>query len=705
VAPVWKALILATALSAPPVLAAQDIGERQLLVTGLRFKGNRSIEPRVLAAAISTSKTSWNLTWFLNPLTRWLGGTRRYLDEDELRNDVLRLQLFYRQHGFYDARIDTTVNRSASKVNITFHITEGPPTVVDTVVVLGVDSVESGDNIDDGLPLEEGDPFNRFLFQASADTVVARLRNRGYPFAQIFRSYAVDRDERRARAEFDVLPGSRARIGEIVVEGLDRISPRTVLRAMRTRPGRYYNQQAIFDSQRALYQRDLFRYVSIGMADDSLVNGVDSLVRLVVRVVEAEQLTMRNGIGYGTIDCLRTSSNVSVRNFLGEGRLLEVVGRLSKIGVGRPLDFGMERSLCRELRNDVFSQRINYQLTASITQPAAIIPRSTISLSGFAERRSEFNAYLHESFGGGLGLRIGFGGVLPPVSVSYRLSTDQTDANEAVFCVFFDQCDPGAIAVFRGRITQGRLGAATSYSSLDNPLEPTSGRVLSLELMHASKLVGSEVRFDRAVGEAIQYFPLGGRRTLATRLRIGVVNAGRGRIGGDTIRYVPPPDRFYAGGPTTVRGFGRNEMGPVVYVTDSIRVESNGDTTPVGVRASPTGSAGILLLNGELRWPTPLLAGKLSLAAYVDIGRLWEQIGARIVPGPTYVTPGVGLQFSSPLGPMRLDAAYNDKDGQLGRLYHVEGNTLTEISGGFQRQRGEKLLSRMQFHFSVGVPF
>ena len=703
-APALKALLLVIAFSAPPVLA-QDLGEPERLVTGLRFKGNRSIDPRVLAAAISTSKTSFNLTWFLNPITRWLGGTRRYLDEAELRNDVLRLQLFYRQNGFYDARIDTTIRRTSSKADVTFHITEGPPTVVDTVMVLGVDSVEDGETVGRGLPLRQGAPFNRFLFQASADTVVSRLRNRGYPFAQVFRSYAVDRQERRARAEFDVLPGARARIGEIVVEGLDRITPRTVLRAMRVRPGRYYNQQAIFASQRALYQRDLFRYVSIGMADDSLVNGNDSLVRLVVRVVEAEALTMRNGIGYGTIDCLRTSSNVAVRNFLGEGRLLELVGRLSKIGVGRPMDFGAERSICPELKDDAFSHRINYQLTASITQPAAIIPRSTITLSGFAERRSEFNAYLHESFGGGLGLRIGFGGWVPPVSLSYRLSTDQTEANEAVFCVFFDQCNPDAVAVFTDRIQQGRLGAATTFSSLDNPLEPTSGRVVSLELMHASRATASEVRFDRAVAEVIQYMPLGRRRTVVGRLRLGIVNAGRGEIGGDTIRYVPPPDRFYAGGPTTVRGFGRNEMGPVVYVTDSVLVAPNGDSTFRNVRASPTGSAGILLLNGELRWPTGLLGGRVGLAAYVDIGRLWEQIGARIVPGETYVTPGVGVQFSTPLGPMRVDAAYNRYPRQLGRLYLVEGDTLTEIPGGFQRDRGASVLSRMQFHFSVGIPF
>ena len=706
----WKAALFSIALSAP--LLAQDITLAQRMVVGLRFRGNRHIPAPILSASIATSNSSWNYR-FLGGILRFLPGTKRYLDETELRRDVLRIQLLYRQHGYYQTRVDTTVQRTDDKARITFHITEGPPTLVDTVIVAGVDSVENSRNIARGLPLSAGRPFNRFLFNASADTITSRLRDRGYPFAEVFRSYSVDLGEERARAEFSVETGKRARIGEIVVEGLDRVSRRTVLRTVRARPGSVFRQQALFNSQRALYQRDLFRYVSVGLHSDSLMPGSDTLVRLLVRVVEAEKLTMRNGIGYGTIDCIRTQSNVRVRNFLGEARLLDLTGRLSKIGVGDPLDFNANNSICPELAHDRFSSDsagLNYNISATITQPGAIIRRSTLSVSGFAERRSEFDAYLHETYGGGVGLRITFAGWVPPLSFSYRLSNDRTQAEPAVYCIFFDQCDPNVTNIFRNTIRQGRFALAVNDNSLDNPLEPVRGRQVNLELVTASALTGSEVRFDRLTGEIIQYFPLGGRRTVATRFRAGLVNAGRGRIGGDTVRYAPPPDRFYAGGPTTVRGFGRNEMGPVVYVVDrsDINVDTVGGVIDTGygnVRASPLGSAGILLMNAELRVPTPVFGGKLSLAAYVDAGQLWEQTGAVIEAGPMYITPGIGLQFTTPLGPMRLDAAYNRYDRQAGRLYVIEGDTLTLADPAFRRGGGGSFLRRMQYHFSVGVPF
>lgn len=684
------------------------------MVVGLRFRGNRHIPAPILAASIATSNSSFTQRAFGGVL-KFLPGTRRYLDDTELRRDVLRVQLLYRQYGYYETKVDTTVQRTDGKARITFHITEGPPTLVDTVIVTGLDSVENARTVSRSLPLRAGSPFNRFAFQAAADTIAGRLRDRGYPFAEVFRSYAVDRGELRARAEFAVETGQRARVGEIVVEGLDKISPRTVHRTVRARPGSVYRQQALFNSQRALYQRDLFRYVSVGLDDDSLVPGSDTLVRVRVRVVEAEKLTMRNGIGYGTIDCIRAQSTVRIRNFFGEARLLDLTGRLSKIGVGDPLDFNADNTICPELANDRFSSDtsgLNYNISATITQPGALIRRSTLSFSAFAERRSEFDAYLHQTYGGGLGLRIGFAGWVPPLSFSYRLSNDRTDAEPAVYCVFFDQCDPNVVNIFRNTIRQGRFAVALNDNTYDNPLEPLRGRQVNLELVHASPLTASEVRFDRLTGELVQYFPLGGRRTVATRVRAGFVAAGRGRIGGDTVRYAPPPDRFYAGGPTTVRGFGRNEMGPVVYVVDSSDVRFSADTltgdstyTAANVRASPLGSAGILLLNAELRMPTPILGGKLSFAAYVDAGQLWEQNGGRFAAGQFYVTPGVGFQFTTPLGPMRLDAAYNSYRRQAGRLYMVAGDELRLIDDDFSRGGGGSFLRRMQYHFSVGVPF
>lgn len=695
-----EAALVFAALSAGP-LASQELQATppERTVTGLHFRGNRALDNYTLASAIATSASSWHYGW---PVLRLLPiGTQRRLDELEFRRDVLRLQLLYRQRGYYEARIDTVVHRTATAADVTFRITEGPPVVVDSVIVAGLDDVGSDPPVRQ-LPLRAGAPFDRLLFDASADTLTLWLRNRGYPFAGVFRNYTVDRPGRTARVEFDAAPGARARVGEIRIEG-EGVRPRTVRRSLAVAEGDQFSQDALFQSQRSLYQSDQFSYASVAVAPDSVVGGVDSLVRLRVQVVPAPPLRLRAGAGYGTIDCFRTSAVLTARNFAGEARTLDVTGRLSKIGVGDPLNFGLENSVCRELLRDSIGggpDRLNYLASVTLTQPALLLGRATVSVSAFAERRSEFRAYRFRSVGASVGLRTGFGRHVP-VSLTYRISRDETEAEAAIFCIYFNTCDPATLARFTAPVRDGRLSLSLVNTFVDSPVEPSRGYVLSFEGTAAAAPLGSEVDFQRAVAEAVRYLPLGRRSVLALRLRTGVIRTGRGAVG-DSVRYVPPADRFYAGGPTTVRGFGRNEMGPVVYVADSARLEPSGDITYFGLRSSPVGSGAIVLGNLEVRWPAPLWSARLALAAYVDAGELWPLTSGSPVSG---VTPGLGLQLSTPLGPMRLDAAYNGYGRQRGPLYLISGGQLVPGPSDFRPKSGATFTSRIQWHFSVGLAF
>ena len=74
-------------------------------------------------------------------------------------------------------------------------------------------------------------------------------------------------------------------------------------------------------------------------------------------------------------------------------------------------------------------------------------------------------------------------------------------------------------------------------------------------------------------------------------------------------------------------------------------------------------------------------------------------------PGGVRVTPGLGLQLMTPLGPMRLDAAYNGYGTQPGPLYEIEGSVLTLRDTDYQRPPAPTVLGRIQWHFSVGLAF
>jgi outer membrane protein insertion porin family len=692
-------------------LAAQPGQASERTVTSVRFQGNHAIDGLTLESAISTSASSWT---YRVPILKHLGlGQRRWFDELEFRRDAIRVQILYRLHGYFEARVDTTVTRTATTAAVVFHIVEGPPVLVDSIVVRGVDSILDERRLATRLPLTEGEPFDRDRFDAASDSVLVTLRNRGYPFVAVFRNYSVNRATRTASVDYDVVPGPRARVGDVTIKGNQGVSARTIQRSLAVRRGDWFSEDALYDSQRSLYQTDLFRYATVAVDPDSLVDGTDSLVRVLVQVSEGPRSRIRAGVGYGTIDCFRSQATFSTFNFLGGGRRLELAGKLSKLGVGSPTNWGLGSSICSALSGDPFSARTNYLASATFTQPAAFSRRSTLTLTGFGERRSEYKAFEHDGIGGSLAASFGLGRV-SLLTLSYHLSYGRDTADAAVFCVYFNRCEPQTVGFLLQYRRQAALSLALVRSTANSPIEPTSGSVLSFEASHASPLVGSDslIAYDKVVAEGGWYFQLTPGWVMALRVRGGTVRPRSAFVAGTSIRFVPPEERFYAGGPSSVRGFGRNEMGPLVYVADSMVLDpASGDSVPVNVRTSPIGSYAIALANVELRMPSPVWPSRLRFAAFVDAGELWDQTAGGLMPAGLKVTPGVGLRVGTPLGPLRLDVAYNEYPRQKGPLYLVSQTGTGALQLKLQQSdypgppRGGGFLQRLQVQFSVGEAY
>jgi outer membrane protein insertion porin family len=704
-------LVLAVAVISFRDGTAQSGPLLERTVTSVRFQGNHAIDGLTLASAIATSASSWT---YRVPLLKYLGlGQRRLFDELEFRRDAVRVQILYRLHGYFEARVDTSVTRTASTAAVVFRIAEGPPVLVDSIAVRGVEGILDARRLASRLPLAEGKPFDREQFNAAADSVLLTLRNRGYPFVAVFRNYSVNRVTRTASIDYEVVPGPRARIGAVTVTGNQGVSERTIRRSLAVRNGDWFSEDALYDSQRSLYQTDLFRYATVAVDPDSTVDGADSLVKILVEVSEGPRSRIRAGVGYGTIDCVRSQATFSTFNFLGGGRRLELAGKLSKLGVGAPTNWGLGRSVCSALSGDQFSARTNYLASATFTQPAAFSRRSTLTLTGFGERRSEYKAFEHDGVGGSLAMSFGLGHV-SLLTLSYRLSYGRDRGDSAVFCVYFNRCEPQTVGFLLEYRRQAALSLTLVRNTANSPIEPTSGSVLSLEASHASPLVGSDslIAYDKVVTEGAWYLQLTRGWVVALRLRGGVVRPRSAFVAGTSIRFVPPEERFYAGGPSSVRGFGRNEMGPLVYVADSMVFDpASRDSVPVNVRTSPIGSYAITLANLELRMPSPVWPSRLRLAAFVDAGELWDQTAGGLLPAGLKVTPGVGLRVGTPLGPLRLDVAYNDYQRQKGRLYLV-----SQAPGGAPQlklrpteylgpPRGGGFLQRLQVQFSVGEAY
>ncbi|MDB4899586.1 MAG: surface antigen, partial [Gemmatimonadetes bacterium] len=251
--------LLATLLLATAAMAAgaqgTECGEGDREVRSLSFRGNRAFPSRDLALRVATTPSD------LLQRTIRVGGTRHCLDSDALRLDVGRLRVYYRRQGYYSAAVDTSVTADPDgSVSVAFIINEGEPARIDTLRITGLDSVTAPLAATQTLDLRTGVVFGLTRMQAAIDSIKSRLRNNGYPRADVAASYTVDSAGRHAVVDLGVIPGSRARIGAVRVsnEGLPgesaRIGDQTVRRILAVQAGDEYSEHELADAQRALYQ-------------------------------------------------------------------------------------------------------------------------------------------------------------------------------------------------------------------------------------------------------------------------------------------------------------------------------------------------------------------------------------------------------------------------------------------------------------------
>jgi outer membrane protein insertion porin family/translocation and assembly module TamA len=671
-------LLLALVATVAVPAAAQDLscdrGDRE--VRTLQFRGNTEFTYEALAATVTITPSTLPGVPLL--------GERRCLDPVEFARDIQRVETLYRRRGFPDVVVDTTVRTVRSNViDVTFVIEEGRPLRVTSFALRGVDTIAEVQQAVRTFPLRVGGVFDRGALEAGRDSLLRQLRNAGWPQAEALLAYTTDTEARTAAVEVTVVPGVRARIGRIAIvvdttEGEARIAVSTVRRTLALRTGDWYSARAIIDAQRNLYQTDAFRRVDL--FPDSIQPAGDSIVNLTVRLVEGDRFAARGGIGWATLDCFRFQGTLTDRDFLPYAQRLELNARLSKIGIGEPLNGAPE--LCQQqARRDPYSTTLNYYASVTVRQPVRARQSRIPTLTVFSSTLSEYRAFLRRTPIGGVVSLTNPVQSRVPSTLAYQLELGRTEAEPAFFCAVFNACDQDARTFLQRNTRLAAIDYSVTRQSLDNPIQPRRGTTLRLDLRHASTYIGSDEtqQFNRAIGDASWYFAVGSASTLIAHVRGGVV-FGAGRIP-SSITFIPPQERLYAGGPTTVRGFRQNELGPAVYIVDGYtEVLEDGatyfraDSGSVPERVVPTGGNSLVVGNLELQLPSPVAPGLLKLAVFADAGRLWNRAQGNTQrledDGPTVkVTPGVGVRIRSPFGAIRVDLGYNPYRLPTGAAY------------------------------------
>ena len=746
---------VAASVAAPVAGRAQDVacdrGDQE--VRALEFRGNRAISDEDLALRVTTTPSSWgrrNLhLWFAE---------KRCLNREELPRDVLRLKAYYRERGFYSAQVDTLVQPlGKDAVRVVFSINEGQPTRVASYTITGLEGIPDSANVVNSLQLRIGQPFDFYKFRADLDTIVHRLRDAGYFRAEALPGYETRNDSLLARASITILPGKRARFGEPIFsitpadERGQQLRTEVVRRVLGIRPGDQYSDRAIVEAQRNLFQLGTYRHIEVAPLPDSLQPPGDTIVVLKVSLSEDYMRQLDSELGWATLDCVRIRLQYVDKNLLGTARRFELTGQASKIGYGTPLASRSTRDFCsfasggRITSDSQFSRKLHYYTGATVRQPRLLGTRWVPTATLYGERRGEYKAYLRSTQIGGDFSATRDVGDRMPFRLGYTIEYGQTEAPAAAFCALFNRCDALSRQDLEERATLGVASAALARIRTDNLINPSQGVAMRGEIRSsASRFLGTSDKlfFNKGTSDIAWYHPLGYRNTVAFRLRGGLVFGRRLNLS-DSGVFIPPQERLYAGGPTSVRGFQQNELGSLVYIARSNEVQVDSSVVgPAGreyhfeaighpdsiapERAVPLGGNSLFVANLEYRLRDPFfLPDLLQYTLFVDGGDVWNRDSRG---GKLKWTPGVGVRALTPVGPVQMNIGFNRYRREQGPLYYnpnvetlacaTPGNMLTYtrdpqknelVTDGFCPSfapiRRDKWYQKLTFTFSIGPDF
>jgi outer membrane protein insertion porin family/translocation and assembly module TamA len=318
--------------------------------------------------------------------------------------------------------------------------------------------------------------------------------------------------------------------------------------------------------------------------------------------------------------------------------------------------------------------------------------RAVPAVTVYTERVSEYKAYLRTTAIGGVASVLWQQWRTVPLTFSYAMDYGRTEAQPALFCAVFNVCDAETRERFQATQRLAVVSAAIARDNTNSLVSPSRGSVARFEVRHASPAVFSDktLQFNKLQGEVASYIGVG-PNVFALRLRSGAVF---GRTLGSAIGFIPPQERLYAGGATTVRGFNQNELGAALYIAAGIdTVVQNGDTlfradSSAGIRRTvPLGGNTLVVGNAELRLRSPILPELLQWTVFTDAGEVWNRELANVFDNFSIkITPGIQLAAFTPVGPVRAVLGYNPYRKPTGPLYYEsrrqEGGGLPCVSPG-----------------------
>lgn len=532
------------------------------------FVGVNAVSKKELTETLSARMPNRFKFWIRKPV----------LTEEDLLEDIQKIKLFYQAYGYFNVRVAYTMDRlrdiekrdssdpfaPTHMAAVTFTVSEGELVRIRDIDIHVTDEKSLYFDLEfhEKLPIKEGAAFEIVKYKEAKSHIQKELGNRGYPFAKVNANAVVDTASQTARIRFEIDSGPKCVFGplEIAKQGIS-IQDVIVERAVTAEAGEPYETRKIEQSQRNLYNLDVFRTALI--RTDTSTPAENNTVPLRLELRPKKQQSVKFGLGYGTEDGVRAKVGWTYRNIGGWAGRFNMNGKLSDLYQG---------------------------ISGDYTQPYFMDARNTLTASAGAEEET-LESYDNRKLFGRLDLKRKFSDYWE-VICGYSLEMNSLEDLSVT--------DSEELRKFRkdNDYLISSFGAGLTRNTVDDIINPTKGYMVSLFVELASEFVGSNISYVRPEVEIRRYVETWFQTILALRFQAQTI-----RDLSDTD-YIPIFKRLFLGGSNTVRGYGYRKLGPL---------DDTG--TPLG---------GLSLLNGNVELRRGLYES-LSGVLFLDAGMVEEK--------------------------------------------------------------------------------
>lgn len=563
-----------------------------------------------------------------------------------LAGDIEALKSYYLDRGYLKFQIDSTqvaISPDKKGVYITLGLNEGLPYTVKDVKFRG-ELLGKEEEFEKLVTFESGETYNGSAVTGLEEGVKRLLGEAGYAYPQVRTVPEFDDENQSVSLVVNVEAGNRIYVRDIRFVGNNATKDEVLRREMRQMEGSWLNSKSIETGKNRLSRLGFFETVDVQTVR---VPGSDDQVDLVYNVKEANSGSVNFGIGYGTESGVSFQVGLQQDNFAGSG---------NRVGINA-------------MMND-------YQKNISLDYRDPYWNLDGVSLGGkifyneFEASEAGIVDYTNESYGASLTwgfpfdelnrFEIGVGythnkiGNVPTYDQAQRFAQSIGQADGDIITNDFDM----NIAWTRNNLNRGYFPTAGNYQ----------------RAFAKATVPSSDAQYFKLQYDVRQYVPITKKHefTLLMRGRLGYGN-GYGKTDGNDNLF-PFYENYYAGGFTTLRGFGSNSAGPKAVYTTSGNPDTCNSSSCVSATDDSVGGNAVALASLELIVPTPFASeevrSQIRTSVFIDAASVWDTefvYDSKYANDPYYgdfsdptnyrASYGAALQWMSPMGPLVFSIA------------------------------------------------